>query len=81
MGGFGPGMMGWGWLAMLLGLLAMLAFIAVLVVGGIWLIRTLGSTGGTHIDRATPTEILRRRLAAGEISPEEYDRVRQLLEQ
>ena len=44
----GSGMMGYrpfGWLGMLLGLLIPLGFIALLVAGGIWLIRAVTSNG------------------------------------
>jgi len=44
----GTGMMGYssfGWLGMFLGLLIPLGFIALLVAGGIWLVRTITSNG------------------------------------
>jgi hypothetical protein len=44
----GSGMMGYrpfGWLGMLLGLLIPLGFIALLVAGGIWLVKTVTSNG------------------------------------
>jgi putative membrane protein len=82
MGGFGSGygLMGWGWLAMLLGFLAMLAVIAVVVLAVVWLVRALTGTARTGTERETPMETLRRRLAAGEISHDEFERMQQTLE-
>ncbi|GEM_PF-3275497 len=82
MGGYGSGfgMMGGGWLAMLLGFLVMLAVIAAVVVGVIWLVRSFGGTDGHGAGQETSAEILRRRLAAGEISHDEYEQVKQTLE-
>lgn len=93
-GAFGPGMMGWyggqpgapggwGWgLAMGLGWLVMLAFWVAVIVGIVLLVRAVGgSSAPTNVPRGeTPLDILKRRLAAGEITPEEYERMRQVLE-
>ncbi len=88
--GWGPGMMGrwyggqpgWPWgLAMGFGALVMLAFWAAVIVGIVLLVRSVGGLGGTTAPRGdTPQDILKRRLAAGEITPEEYERMRQVLE-
>lgn len=85
MGGYGPpGGVGWGWgLAMGLCGLAMLAFWGALIVGIVLLARWVRDTGhhdvpGSH-DSAL--DILRRRYASGEITPEEFERMRQGLEQ
>jgi putative membrane protein len=88
----GPGMMGgfagapggggaWG-LAMGLGWLAMLAFWGALIVGVVLLVRWLGgSTGaGTRSGGESALDILRRRYAAGEITKEQYQEMRQTLE-
>jgi putative membrane protein len=94
-GMMGPGMMGyggpggpvgvggWTWgLAMALGALSMLAFWGALIVGVVLLVRWLAGT--TDRSRAAPEEspldILRRRYAAGEITREEYEQMRQVLE-
>ena len=95
-GMMGPGMMwgwgapgappavgGWGWgLAMGLGWLAMLAFWGALIVGVVLLVRGLGSSiaGPTGKSTESPLEILKRRYAAGELTREEYDQMRQVLE-
>ena len=80
---------GWTWgAAMLLGWLAMIAFWGALIVGAILLVRWLGvghaagraaagASGGAPGE--DPLDILRRRYAAGEISQEEFDRMRQTL--
>ncbi|MCL4545009.1 MAG: SHOCT domain-containing protein [Chloroflexi bacterium] len=82
MGGFGSGygMMGWGWLVMVIGFLAMVAVIVAVVLVVVWLVRALTGSPSTGMERETPMEILRRRLAAGEISHDEHERMRQTLE-
>ena len=72
-------MMGFG---MGIGLLLMLLFWGLLIVGAAWLVkgvfsgdkRTLGASGASG---AKPREILDQRYARGEIAREEYDRIRQ----
>lgn len=61
---------GWMWLAALL-------MMALLVLGTVALIRSL-STGSTA-ETETPLAVAARRLARGEISTEEYDKVRATL--
>lgn len=65
---------GWGIVMMI----AMILFWATIIVLAVWLIRTFAQPGaGTQA--TPPLEILRRRLAHGEISPEEYDHLREKL--
>jgi putative membrane protein len=66
----------WGagsWVAMMIG---MLIFWALLIVGVVWVIHEVGG------DRSSmqPLEVLKRRLAEGEISADEYERRRTLLD-
>lgn len=79
-----PGQPGWSWgLGMGLGLLAMLAFWGVLIVGLVLLVRWLAGTGGGGGGGPRgepPVETLKRRYAAGEVDREEYERMRQELE-
>ena len=85
MGGMmGPGMMGpttmpgrgWGWgLGMGVGGLAMLAFWGALIVGVVLLVRGLGGAGHGRWQHS-PTDILKRRYAKGEITREEYEQMR-----
>ncbi len=93
--GMGPGMMwgyggssaaptgGWGGsLAMVLGMIAMLAFWAAVIVGVVLLARWAlgqapGATGASAAD--DPQAILRRRYAAGEIDQETYERMKREL--
>ena len=89
MGGMmGPGMMrpgtidggglGWG-LGMGIGALAMLAFWGALIVGVVLLARGLGGgrRGRWHL---SPTDILKRRYAKGEITREQYEQMRKDVE-
>jgi hypothetical protein len=56
-GMMGPGMMSWGfppfgWPGMILMWLTPLAFMAVLVAGGVWLVRAIGGQGGAYLPPA-----------------------------
>jgi uncharacterized membrane protein len=69
----------------LLGGLASLLFLAVIVILVIFVIRAMTGSGSwrkpvtTAPTAETPVEILARRLAAGEITAEEYQRARDVL--
>jgi putative membrane protein len=71
--GWGPGMMGWGWVH----LLFMVIFWVLIVVLIILLIRRLISSGTTKIpspsQEDSALEILKKRYARGEINKEEFD--------
>lgn len=77
------GINGWAWgLMMALGLLSMFAFWGALIVGIVLLVRWLTGTNDTPngAEEDSALEALRRRYAAGEISHEEYERMRKALE-
>lgn len=63
------------WMAILL-FLGMLVFWALVVWGAITLFRSSGGRGTAHPD---PEQILKERLARGEIDSEEYRRLRELI--
>lgn len=67
---------GYGWGMMLGGSLMMLLFWGGLALLIVLLIRGFGGT--KQADNASET--LRRRLAAGEITPEDYERTRKMLQ-
>jgi len=71
-------------LGMGLGLLVLLVFWAVLIVGGVWLVRGLFAQGGRSrgggAAPATPREVLDQRYARGDVSKEEYDLIRRDVE-
>ena len=75
---FGGHMGDWGagwWILMAF---MMVAFWGLVIVGIVWLIRSVG--WGHHDDKgASAVELLDRRLASGEISPEEYRERRAVL--
>jgi putative membrane protein len=81
---------GWMWGAgMALGWLAMLAFWGALAVGVVGLVRWLTASGGRSGTASGPgataggesaLDILRRRLAVGEITEEEFERLRRVVE-
>ncbi|HET8813504.1 MAG TPA: hypothetical protein VFM51_00935 [Solirubrobacterales bacterium] len=65
---------GW-WIVMVL---LMIVFWGLLILGAVWLIRSLA--GGAHtIHHRDPVEVLDHRLARGEISGDEYRERRKLL--
>ncbi len=72
----GYGWMGPGWIFMIL-------FWALVIAGGIALVRWLGmrNSGGGDTRRRTALEILQERYARGEIEREEYEQKRRDLEQ
>src|SRR5829696_138922 len=76
------GVSGWTWgLMMALGLLSMFAFWGAIILGIVLLVRWLtGTNAGPHGVEDPAFETLRRRYAAGEISHEEYERMRKALE-
>ena len=69
--GFGPG-------AMLLSGLMMLLFWGGLIVLVVWAVQRFTGRGRTGAE--DPTAILRRRLAAGEITQDQYEQARRALQ-
>ena len=68
---------GW-WVVMIVG---MALFVVLAVLGVIWLARDLTrSSGQRAAEEADPLVVLDRRLASGEISPEDYRERRAMLE-
>jgi len=74
---------GWGWGMGLLGGLGMLLFWGLIIGLVVWLVVTLTRSGQSNASRSTQPdaalETLRHRLAAGEITPQEFDTLRQKL--
>ncbi|HEX6543258.1 MAG TPA: SHOCT domain-containing protein [Ktedonobacterales bacterium] len=73
---FGYGGYGWPWPG-IIWVIGFLLFWGALLALLIWAVR---SSTGSHRPHDTPKDVLRRRLAAGEISEEEYERLRKILE-
>lgn len=76
--GWGNHMGDWGagwWILMAVG---MVLFWGLVIVGIVWLVRSLGWGQHAHAS-ASALDILDRRLATGEISPDEYGERRALL--
>ncbi len=71
---------GWTWgLGMGLGALAMLAFWGAVLVGMVLLVRSVAGTTDGSRGVESALDILRRRYAAGEITHEEFQQMRQAL--
>lgn len=70
--------LGW-WFVMMIG---MVVFWGAVVAFVVWLLRGggLGARGGAAAEKEEPLELLRRRLADGSISVEEFEQRRALLE-
>ncbi len=69
---------GGGWAMWIFGVLTMLFFWGGIVALVIFLVRGLGGSRQGHPDSAMDT--LRRRLAAGEITQEEFERIRKVIQ-
>ncbi len=88
MGGYGapgstPAVSGWVWgLGMALGWLMMFAFWGALIISVGLVVRWLaGSARSARTGEDAPGDVLRRRYAAGEITREQYEQMRQVLDQ
>jgi putative membrane protein len=68
---------GWGWWFLMP--LGMIAFWALVIYSVFWLARNTGSQAPDEGPRESPEEILKRRLAAGEIGVDEYERLRRAI--
>lgn len=83
MGGWGH-MGAWGgdgWVATLFGVTLFLGLLALLALGAVWLARRTGVQAATVTPgRGEPLELARHRLASGEITPTEFEELRQRLE-
>jgi putative membrane protein len=75
MGFDGYGMSPWMWAVMGTLMIVPLAGLSVLIV---WAVRTIG--GQRPVSSDSPLDVLNRRLAAGEITPEEFEKTRRHLQ-
>ena len=69
-----------GWLGMGLGMLVHLTFTALIIMAVVWLFKTLFRGGITNGVRTDAMEILKQRYAKGEITTDEYQRMKKELE-
>lgn len=58
----------------------MVIFWGLVILGAIWLLQSLSSGHRPHHQERSAVEILDHRLASGDISPEEYQERREVLE-
>lgn len=68
-----------GWLAMILGVVVHIAFAVMVVLAAIWLFRSLFHGAEQYSGERKAEAILKRRYASGEISPEDYQRMKKEL--
>jgi putative membrane protein len=72
---------GWGWMVLMM--VVMVLFWGAVIFGIFWLIRGAARGDWRHSERATdkesPVDILDRRFAEGEITPEDYQARRNVL--
>lgn len=77
----GIGNQNWMWgLGMGFGGLLMLVFWGAIIAGIVWLVREVGHKDSVPRE-ATPLDVLKRRYAAGEITREQYEQMKQDLEE
>jgi putative membrane protein len=69
---------GYGWGMAMFGILMMLLFWGGIALTIVYLVRSLGGSRATQSENAMDT--LRRRLAAGEITSEEFERISKVLQ-
>lgn len=81
--GWGYGQHMWGGQGWFLGPLAMIAFLVVVILLVVLLVRWLSGPGdrpGAHLSRESALDTLQQRYARGEIDREEYEERRRVLE-
>jgi putative membrane protein len=77
----GPGMMGgWGWFGMIVGTLFALSFLVLIGLLIVALARYLGGASRSAGREESPLDLLMRRYARGEITRDDYQRMRQELQ-
>ncbi|SFL49083.1 SHOCT domain-containing protein [Pelosinus propionicus] len=69
-----------GWLGMILGILVHLAFTALVIMAAAWLFKALFRGGSQNELRIDALEILKQRYAKGEITTDEYQRMKKEME-
>lgn len=76
-------MYGWdgplGWLAMFLGIVVHVAFAAMVVLAAVWLFRSLFSGASQYSGERKAEIILKQRYAKGELSIDDYQRMKKEL--
>lgn len=77
--GFGDHMGNWGGGWWILMMVLMVAFWALVILGVVWLVSSVG-WDHRHHPGASAIEVFDRRLASGEISPDEYRERRAVLQ-
>ena len=75
--------LGWGWWVLMS--VGMVAFWALIIYGVVWLSRRAPAAPETPAPQSpaaseSPQQVLKRRLAVGELSVDEYDRLRAVLD-
>lgn len=70
---------GWGWWFVMS--IGMVAFWAAVIYGLVWLLRGERKTERDELASDSPEQILKRRLVQGEISIDEYERLRDTIDQ
>lgn len=67
---------GWGWGWWVLMTIGMIAFWALIIYAIVWLVRGARAGQSEQMSPEPPEQVLKRRLAHGEISIDEYERLR-----
>ena len=71
---------GWGWGWWVLMTIGMVALWALIIYAIVWLVRAPSADQDQQAPPESPEQILKRRLAQGEISVEEYERLHSVVD-
>lgn len=69
-----------GWIGMGFGMIIHLAFTALVIMAVIWMFKAVFRGGHQSVKHSDASEILKQRYAKGEISSEEFQRIKKELE-
>lgn len=69
-----------GWLGMGFGIITHIAFAALVVMAAVWMFKAVSRSGQLGGKQIGAIEILKQRYAKGEITSEEYQRIKKELE-
>lgn len=66
---------GWG-VGAILGTIAMLLFWALVILGIVWLVRSVSRSGSQPVDHEAPLDIARKRYARGETTKDQFEQIK-----
>ena len=71
---YGPG---WDWgIGAILMSIGMLLFWALVILGIVWLVRSVSRSGSHPVEHESPLDIARKRYARGEITKDQFEQIK-----